>query len=244
MPQLPPAEEKQNLHGYIQRLVGRFGRDAWFTVEDLYTCGGSTRSIVGDRVLLPADHVPGYLEELTLKGMVETRHEHGKPLEFRVTGNYAGLPDKITPQDIYKDKMSILANRLQTIAPNAYQKLARAEVKLLDISSDADVSEVGNLCVQCMEDFCEAMWDRLIAGQTKPAKQQIKNMLAPVVQFVGSKSSQTMQDALWGLFDANRDHIEKLKHRRVTLDVHHAKLAVLLTATLCEEVLYYFPDIQ
>lgn len=242
MPLIPENTQKEKLHQYLANLARQFSRDSFFEIDDLYTCGGTCRRMVGDEVRLPRENAIRFLRDISKKGLIEIKENDR--FTFCITGNYDGLPDLYSPSDIFKEKISILSNQLQTSYTVSYAKLSLAERKLISAENDSDYSEIGNLCVQFWEDFTEELWSKFIpATDQKPAKKKIKDKLSPIIKrYTVSARSQNFADALWDLFDQARDLNEKVKHRSEVGDntdyEREAKNAILLTAFLAEEILY------
>jgi hypothetical protein len=160
---------------------------------------------------------------------------------FRVTLGYEGLPDAVTATDIYSENISTVTDAVRMLAPSAHEKLLAAQRKLVSASSDADFSEVGNLCVQFWEDFTDEAWSRLFHGQQRPPKAETKNKILPIIRtYITSGTTKEVAESLEPLSHALTSLTQKTKHRSDRPE-RDAKLAVLLTAALAEEILYYFP---
>jgi hypothetical protein len=72
IPELPDLRRKEWLHRFMERLIKKFGRDRWFSIDNLYN-QGTNRETAGDRQGLPPNVALSLLRDLEARGLVVLR---------------------------------------------------------------------------------------------------------------------------------------------------------------------------
>jgi len=244
MARIPKEAEMALLHRYITNLVRKFGREQSFTLADVQSGGdgGGGRLLIEAIRDLPESVAIEHLKHLDQIGWVKLNLTTS-PWNFEITPSFQNLPDQITPEDIMAEKITFLSNRLAEKFPAEYGLLKDIQKKLLKATTEQDYSEIGNLCVHFWEDFTDKLWIKYIPDISRPPKDKTKQKLTPIVEkYVKSQTSCEIYKALGDLFEAVSDLAQKTKHRSSSdrpVTLRDAKLALLLTVVISEEILNY-----
>lgn len=133
------------------------------------------------------------------------------------------------------------SEQFRSAYPGAYEKWQSAETKLWGDDSDRNLTTIGHLCREAMQEFADALVRALKLLDSHPDKAKtINRVLAAVEASVTSKTDRALLESLVGYWRASNDIVQRQEHgSRDTTDPltwEHARLSVFHTLFVMYEI--------
>jgi hypothetical protein len=129
------------------------------------------------------------------------------------------------------------AERFRSANPGAYEKWQSAEANLWGDDSDRNLTTIGHLIREAMQEFADGLVRALSLEGAHPEKSKTIKRIESVLERVGSKTDRALLASLVGYWRAVNDVAQRQEHGNAAdpLTWEHARIAVFHTLfVMCE----------